>query len=94
MSILLHRTGRVLVMSHSDCATYGGLAFFKGDQAAEADHHRKELVRAGELLIENFPGVSVKPYFIKFDGIWEVKGADYLKSATSGTISHAKREIA
>jgi len=94
MSILLHQTGRVLVMSHSDCATYGGLAFFKGDQAAEADHHRKELVRAGELLTENFPGVSVEPYFIKFDGIWEVKGADYLKSGASGPISQAKREIA
>jgi hypothetical protein len=94
MSILLHRTGRVLVMSHSDCATYGGLAFFKGDQAAEASHHRRELVRAGELLAEKFPGVSVEPYFITFDGIWEVKGADDLKSAASGTISHAKREIA
>jgi len=94
MSILLHRTGRVLVMSHSDCATYGGLAFFKGDQAAEADHHRRELLRAGELLIENFPGVSVEPYFINFDGVWEVKGADHLKSAASGPNSEAKRESA
>jgi len=24
-------------MSHSDCATYGGLAHFKGDREAEAD---------------------------------------------------------
>jgi len=94
MSIRLHQTGRVLVMSHSDCATYGGLAHFKGDQAAEAEHHRGELLRAGELLIANFPGVSVEPYFINFDGIWEVKGADYLKSASSGPISLAKGEIA
>src|SRR5262245_26557224 len=56
MSIRLHQTKRVLVTSHSDCATYGGLAHFNGDQAAEAAHHRTELLRAGELLTRNFPG--------------------------------------
>ncbi len=80
MSIRLHQTKRVLVMSHSDCATYGGLAHFKGDREVEADHHRSELLRAGELLASNFPGISVEPYFVKFDGIWEVSGADHLKS--------------
>jgi carbonic anhydrase len=80
MSIRLHQTKRVLVMSHSDCATYGGLDHFKGDRQAEADHHRSELLRAGELLTSNFPGISVEPYFVKFDGIWEVSGADNLKS--------------
>ncbi len=29
MSIRLHQSKRVLVMSHSDCATYGGLALFQ-----------------------------------------------------------------
>jgi carbonic anhydrase len=72
MSIRLHQTKRVLVMSHSDCATYGGLAQFQGDRAAEAEHHRKELHRAAQLLTDNFPGLSVEPYFVKFDGIWEV----------------------
>ena len=94
MSVRLHQTKRVLVMSHSVCATYGGLAHFKGDQVAEASHHRTELLRAGELLTENFPGISVEPYFVKFDGIWEVRGADHLKSAAPKTISGAKREIA
>jgi hypothetical protein len=73
MSILLHQTKRVLIMSHSDCATYGGLAHFKGDQSAEADHHRKELLRAAELLRGTFPDISVEPYFVKFDGIWEMQ---------------------
>lgn len=81
MSIRLHQTRRVMVMSHSDCATYGGIAHFKGDQEAEASHHRSELLRAGEILTTNFPGISVEPYFVKFDGVWEVKGADHLKSA-------------
>lgn len=71
MSIRLHQTERVLVMSHSDCATYGGLAHFKGDRAAEAAHHRAELLRARELLVANFPHISVESYFVNFDGVWE-----------------------
>jgi hypothetical protein len=94
MSILLHQTKRVLVMSHSDCATYGGLAHFKGDQQAEATHHRGELLRAGELLTTNFPNISVEPYFVKFDGVWEVKGADHLKSASPQTPSVTVPETA
>ena len=85
MSIRLHKTERVLVMSHSDCATYGGLAHFKGDKAAEAEHHRTELLRAGELLTAHFPDISVEPYFVKFDGVWEVKNAEHLKTAGKKT---------
>jgi carbonic anhydrase len=76
MSIRLHQTSRVFVMSHSDCATYGGLAHFGGDRTAEAAHHRTELLRAGELLTTTFPGISIEPYFVKFDGVWEVNQAD------------------
>src|SRR6267378_7053363 len=50
MSILLHKTERVFLMSHSDCATYGGLNAFGGDQSREADHHKQELQRASELI--------------------------------------------
>jgi len=94
MSIRLHQTKRVLVMSHSDCATYGGLAHFKGDQSAEAEHHRSELLRAGELLTTNFPDISVEPYFVKFDGIWEVKNANGHESSSRRNTSRAAREIA
>jgi carbonic anhydrase len=80
MSIRLHKTKRVLVMSHSDCATYGGLAQFKGDREAEAIHHRGELLRAAELLTTNFADISVEPYFVKFDGIWEVQDAARAKA--------------
>src|SRR5207237_9949626 len=45
ISIRLHQTERVLVMSHSDCATYGGLAHLKGEQHADAQHHRGEVLR-------------------------------------------------
>src|SRR3984893_18991254 len=55
MSIRLHRTARVFLMSHSDCATYGGLAAFAGDKGREAAHHRDELRRGAVLLREQFP---------------------------------------
>jgi len=42
MSIRLHKTTRMYLMSHSDCATYGGLAAFEGDRKRESDHHEEE----------------------------------------------------
>lgn len=71
LSIKLHATRRILVMSHSDCATYGGLAAFHGDARAEAAHHSHELQKAVSLLNASFPGLSVEPYFANFEGIWE-----------------------
>jgi carbonic anhydrase len=82
MSIRLHQTKRVIVTSHSDCATYGGLAHFKGDRDAEAAHHRSELLRAAELLTSTFSTISVEAYFTNFDGIWEAKVADDLQAAS------------
>src|ERR1700740_887406 len=72
MSIRLDQTTRVVGIAPSACATYGGLAPFKADRAAKAEHHRIELHRAAQLLTQNFPDISVEPYFVKFDGIWEV----------------------
>ena len=73
LSIRLHACRRVILTSHSDCATYGGLAHFNGDQAAESVHHKAELQRAAELVRSQFPEVTVETYFVKFDGIWESK---------------------
>jgi hypothetical protein len=72
MSIRLHRTQRMFLMSHSDCATYGGLAAFDGDQSREAQHHQQELERAAELVKANFPELTVSCFFVNFDGIHAV----------------------
>lgn len=72
MAERLHKVRRVLLMSHSDCATYGGLAAFKGDRRVEMEHHSKELLRAAALISENFPAISVERYFVSFEGVWEV----------------------
>lgn len=72
MSIRLHQTKRVLLTCHSDCATYGGLAFYNGDREAEAKHHAEELRRAAELVLANFPDVEVERYLLDFEGVWVV----------------------
>ncbi len=70
MSILLHKTERIFLMCHSDCATYGGLAAFQGDRERESQHHRCELLRAAELVKENFPQLRAECYFVNFEGVF------------------------
>jgi len=70
MSILLHSTERISLMSHSDCATYGGLAAFGGDPEKEALHHKQELHRAAQLIQDKFPEVRVECFFVTFKGIF------------------------
>jgi carbonic anhydrase len=73
MSIRLHQTKKVIITCHSDCATYGGLAFYNGDRDAEARHHWTELRRAAELIRKTFSDAEVVPYLIDFEGFWQDK---------------------
>jgi hypothetical protein len=72
MSIRLHRTQRMFLMSHSDCATYGGLVAFDGDRGREVRHHEQELQRAAALVRANFPELTVACFFVNFDGVHAV----------------------
>ncbi|HKN35200.1 MAG TPA: carbonic anhydrase [Terriglobales bacterium] len=74
LSIRLHECHRVILMSHSDCATYGGLARFQQDQQAEAAHHKEELQRAADVIRAEFPDVEIETYFVAFDGVWKLLG--------------------
>jgi hypothetical protein len=74
-SVNLHETKRVILTLHSDCGAYGRLARFKGDTAAEAAHHRRELQRAAEYLLTAIPGLEVVGYFVDFEGIWDAEVA-------------------
>jgi carbonic anhydrase len=69
-SIRLHGTDRVVLMVHSDCGAYGGLAAFGGDTQAEARHHADELLRAAAFLRQTLPEVSVTSYYVDFEGVW------------------------
>ena len=70
MSILLHGTRRAYLICHSDCATYGGLAAYKGDVEAEARHHFAELQKAAELAKANFPELQVECFLVNFEGVF------------------------
>jgi len=73
-SMRLHSTKRVILMLHSDCGAYGGLAGgFGGDARAEAEHHNAELRRAAANLKQAIPAVDVLAYFVDFEGVWEVE---------------------
>jgi len=72
-SVQLHGTKRVILTLHSDCGGYGRLARFKGDAAAEAAHHQRELQRAAQYLLAAVPGLEVEVYFVDFEGIWEIE---------------------
>lgn len=73
-SMRLHGTRRVILMLHSDCGAYGGLAGgFGRDAAAEAIHHELELHRAANNLRAAIPGIEVQGYFVDFDGIWDAE---------------------
>ena len=70
MSILLHNTRRVLLVSHSDCGARGGLAAFGGDRARESAHHEMELGHARDLVRARFPGIPVQGFFVNFEGVF------------------------
>src|SRR5437899_1488460 len=73
-SIRLHGTDRVILMLHSDCGAYGGLAGrFEGDAAVEAAYFREELWRASEFLKEAVPGLAVERFFLNFEGVWAIE---------------------
>jgi carbonic anhydrase len=72
-SIRLHGTKLVILMVHSDCGGYGGLAAFHGDARAEAQHHENELQRAYAHLKSAIPGIDIEGYFVDFEGVWAVQ---------------------
>lgn len=71
-SMRLHSTRRVILMLHTDCGAYGGLAAFDNDAERESANHSAELRRAAAYLRVTIPGVEIDSYFVSFDGVWEV----------------------
>jgi carbonic anhydrase len=75
-SMRLHGTRRVILMVHSDCGAYAGLADgFGGDAQAEAAHHQRELARAAANLLQAIPGIEAQGYFVDFEGVWDAEVA-------------------
>lgn len=72
LGIRLHQARRLLLMSHSDCATYGGLASFNQQAEDERAHHLRELCSAGAIVKAAFPALEVERLFITFEGVFSV----------------------
>lgn len=71
----LHGTTTAVLMVHSDCGAYGGLAAFGGNKEKEAQNHNSELQKAMAWLKEQIPDLAVKAYFVDFEGVWEIEAA-------------------
>jgi carbonic anhydrase len=82
ISMRLHETKTVILMLHSDCGAYGGLAAFGGDAGKETQNHRTELERAASYLLSQIPELTVKTYFVDFEGVWELE-APALENASA-----------
>lgn len=74
-SMRLHGTRRAILMLHSDCGAYGGLAGFDHNPARERAHHRAELQLAAQNLSHAIPGIVIDPYFVDFEGVWALAEA-------------------
>ena len=72
-SMNLHSTRTVVLMLHSDCGAYGGLAAFQHDAGKEARNHSADLQQATAFLKSAIPGLTVRAYFVDFEGVWEVE---------------------
>ncbi|MBI5421422.1 MAG: hypothetical protein HZA35_03910 [Parcubacteria group bacterium] len=68
----VHHIRRVVLFTHTDCAAYGGLSRFNGDEENEFEFHSAELKKAAEIVRERFPELAVETYFIDHKGIIKV----------------------
>jgi len=71
-SVRLDDTRRVILMLHSDCGAYGGLAAFNNDPQLEARRQEQELQSAAAWLKEKIPNLEIQAYFVDFEGVWAV----------------------
>lgn len=76
LAIRLHRASRIIVASHSDCATYGGVAAFDGDYEREMRHHVKELCSASMVIKKEVPGLLIERIFFTFDSVLSISDDD------------------
>jgi carbonic anhydrase len=66
LSIKLHDTRRVILMTHSDCGAFGGLTEFGGSEEKEFATHEKLLQAAKTVLEARFPDIKIETHFCNF----------------------------
>jgi carbonic anhydrase len=66
-----HGAERLILLIHSDCGAYGGLAAFQHDAAREAQCLAAELGKASEFVRANEPALATEAYYLNFEGVWQ-----------------------
>ncbi len=57
----------LIVVHHSDCGAYKGVANFNGDQVEEEIMHRKEMEKFADLVYSRYPKIKVIPVYARID---------------------------
>lgn len=73
LSIKLHGTKRVVLMTHRDCGAYGGSKNFpiqSDGLDAERLHHEEQLKTGAHFVMNEILDVAVNAYFADFDGLY------------------------
>ncbi|KKU52531.1 MAG: hypothetical protein UX72_C0004G0012 [Parcubacteria group bacterium GW2011_GWA2_47_10] len=68
-SVLLHKTKRVMLFTHTDCGAYGGIKRFEKDETKEFAFHVGEHKKAILVIKKKFPKLKVESYFIDWSGV-------------------------
>ena len=63
ISIQLHNPQRIILTNHIDCGAYGGSKNFQS-QDEEMAFHKNELIKAKEIIKQEFPQMLVEIEFI------------------------------
>lgn len=72
-SLQLHHPKTIILMTHSDCGAYGGLAAFGNNQIFEQKKHCAFLREAKKNLQQELPpSVKIKTVFADFNGLKEI----------------------
>jgi|SRR3989344_299400 len=66
LSVKLHHTSKVILMTHEDCGAFGGSGAFEGDYVREFEHHKTILNAAKKAISEKFSTLLVDAYFCDF----------------------------
>ncbi len=69
VSVRSHRIDKLIVISHWDCAGYGGSAAFPSPEKEE-EIYRQDLLAAKEILCRRFPKLKILIGYVRLRGVF------------------------
>lgn len=66
-----HHAQEIVLVTHEDCAAYGGSKKF-GGATEETQFHREQLAKAEQTIRKKFPDIKIVKIFYTFDGPREI----------------------